>query len=110
MTAADTYQSNCYEDCRDDATLKMADAMGMWIADVYRAIVVTKGSMIVTKPRHRDIDEDQEDQEKGDLSLNINRFKPRGQIYIGSYDKDLTKEWNPKRASITVVTETGDNQ
>ena len=28
--------------------------------------------------------------------MNLNQFKARGQIYIGSYDKDVMKEWNTK--------------
>ena len=56
--------------------------------------------MLITKPEHGDFDEGQQDQEKGDLSLNLNRFQTEGtNVYnFGSYVKVHT-----------VVTETRDH-
>ena len=36
MPAANAYQNYRYEDCRDNATLSMAYAMSMCIADAYQ--------------------------------------------------------------------------
>ena len=49
-------------------------------------------------------------QEKEDLSLNLDRFKPRGQIYIGSYHKDVMKEYNPKEPSPQLIWNPGTNE
>ena len=57
--------------------------------------------MLITNPKHGDVDKDQHDQEKGDLSLNLNRFQTEG---TNAYDFDSYVKVH------TVVPELGDGQ
>ena len=61
----------------------------------------TKRSMLITNPEHGDVDEDQHEQGKGDLSLNLNRFQTEG---TNVYDFDSYVKVH------TVVSETKNDQ
>ena len=60
-----------------------------------------KRSMLITNLEHGDVDKGQHEQEKGDLSLNLNRFQTEG---TNIYD------FNPYVKVHTIVPETGDGQ
>ena len=62
---------------------------------------VYKKADLLANPEHGDVDEGQHEQEKGDLSLNLNRFQTEG-TNVYDFDSDVKVH--------TVVPETGDGQ
>ena len=79
----------------------------------------TKRLMLITNLEHGDVDEGQHEQEKGDLSLNLNQFQTKGtNVYdCDSYVKVHTVvpeigdcQWNNDRiASVRVSQKLGTN-
>ena len=61
----------------------------------------TKRSMLITNLEHGDVDKGQHEQEKGDLSLNLNQFQTEG-THVNDFDSYVEVH--------AVIPETGDGQ